>query len=95
MLFEWDSKKAALNIKKHRISFQIACTIFNDPLHLSIVDLDTTSEERWITMGRAINNVLLVVVHTYKHRHAKVDIIRIISARKASKKEKIDYEEGV
>ncbi|OGQ18052.1 MAG: hypothetical protein A3B70_05600 [Deltaproteobacteria bacterium RIFCSPHIGHO2_02_FULL_40_11] len=95
MLFEWDHQKNSLNCKKHRISFELAASIFDDPLHLSVPDEKRHAEERWITLGRsATGELLLVVIHTYKET-LEHEIIRIISARKATKKEKKHYEEGI
>jgi uncharacterized protein len=95
MLFEWDAKKAQINLKKHGVSFEIATTIFSDPLHLSILDQKMRSEERWITVGRAGDSSTLVVVHTYIDRSNEIESIRIISARRATRKEREQYEEGI
>lgn len=91
--FEWDVAKALSNRQKHDISFDLAATIFHDPLMVSIVDKDhREAEERWLTLGQAENGKLLVVVHTY----CEVDVanagIRIISARSATKRERRQYE---
>ena len=94
MLFEWDHKKSISNIKKHSISFELAASIFDDPLHLSVLDEKRHSEERWITLGQSATGELLVVIHTYKET-LEHEIIRIISARKATKKETKQYEEGI
>ncbi len=85
---EWDSKKAESNIKKHGVSFEEASTIFGDPLSLTIDDpLHSTNEARMVQIGISHKNRLLVVVYT-----ERLDNIRIISARKATKKERITYE---
>ena len=94
MLFEWDHKKNISNIKKHHISFELAASIFDDPLHLSVPDEKGHTEERWITLGQSVTGELLVVIHTYKET-LEHEVIRIISARKATKKEKKQYEEGI
>ena len=94
MLFEWDRKKNVSNIKKHHISFELSASIFDDPLHLSVLDEKRHSEERWITLGQSATGELLVVIHTYKET-LEHEIIRIISARKATKKETKQYEEGI
>jgi uncharacterized DUF497 family protein len=94
MLFEWDPEKNASNIKKHRISFEIAITVFDDPLHLSVLDHKTRHEERWMTIGPAVTGAIIVVVHSYKELR-ELEIIRIISARHATRKEKKQYEEGI
>jgi uncharacterized DUF497 family protein len=89
--FEWDSRKARSNLSKHGIGFEEASTIFGDFLSLTIPDPDhSITERRYITMGRAFNGKLLVVVHTDRS-----DNIRIISARRASRRERRFYEQGV
>lgn len=95
MLFDWDPVKARTNLKKHGVSFELAITIFSDPLHLSIPDGKSVGEERWVTIGRAGNASTLVVVHTYKERSSVGEVIRIISARMATRKERKEYEEGI
>jgi len=88
LLFEWDLEKAKTNLGKHGISFVEASTAFKDPLSLTIDDpLHSIDEQRFVLMGMSFNNRLLVVVHT-----ARGDNIRIISARKATKKEREYYE---
>ena len=94
MLFSWDPDKAEANIKKHGISFEMAQTVFDDPLHLSTLDVKRHGEERWITVGMAVNMSVLIVVHTY-YSEKENEIIRIISARSATRKEKKQYEEGI
>jgi uncharacterized protein len=85
--FDWDPKKAASNIKKHGVSFEEAATAFGDPESLTIADPDhSDQEDRWILLGFSSSANLLVVVHTERG-----DIIRIISARRASKKEQRMY----
>ena len=88
LTFEWDSRKARSNFAKHGVGFQEASTIFGDPLSLTIPDPEhSLSEERYITVGRAFSGKLLVVVHTERG-----DNIRIISARRASRRERKFYE---
>jgi uncharacterized DUF497 family protein len=92
--FEWDPAKAKQNIQKHGVSFQRAGTIFRDPHAISIFDGEhSQEEERWVTMGRDSGAILLVVSHTFHEVNASSYSIRIISARKATKKEKRQYEE--
>lgn len=91
--FEWDVFKAASNRKKHNVSFEIAATIFKDPLTITIFDSKHSDvEDRWITMGLAGNKSILVVVHTYKDIDYDHAIIRLISARKATKNEIRQYQ---
>lgn len=90
MDFKWDTKKAKLNIEKHRISFEEATTVFYDPYAKIGHDPDHSDEEdRFILIGHSQRNNLLFVVHMYKESDK---IIRIISARKATKNEKRDFE---
>ena len=88
LTFEWDLRKARSNLAKHGVGFKEASTIFGDPLSLTIPDPEhSLSEERYITVGRAFSGKLLVVVHTERG-----DNIRIISARRASRRERKFYE---
>lgn len=91
MKFRWDSKKATLNQKKHKVSFEEASTVFFDPLAKLATDpAHSKGENRMILIGHSQKSNLLFVVHIYKEEN---DIIRIISARKATKNEKKDYEQ--
>jgi uncharacterized protein len=90
MNFEWDSRKAELNLAKHRISFEEATTVFDDPLSVTAVDPDhSVSENRYLTFGMSYRGVLLQVSHTERG-----DSIRIVSARRATKSEIRIYEEA-
>jgi uncharacterized DUF497 family protein len=87
--FEWDEGKAAKNRVKHGISFEEASTAFADPLSITIGDpLHSEEENRFVLIGKSEWFNTLVVVHLEKN-----DTIRIISARKANKKERKAYEE--
>ena len=91
LLFEWDPSKARRNIETHGVSFDEASTTFKDTLSLTIHDpLHSDEEDRFILIGNSIKNRLLVVVHTEIGNK-----IRIISARKATKKERKQYEENI
>ena len=82
--------KARTNLAKHGVSFEEAATVLGDPLSLTIPDPEhSLTERRHITMGKAFNGKLLVVVHTDRD-----DNIRVISARRASRRERRFYEEG-
>jgi uncharacterized DUF497 family protein len=86
--FEWDEEKAISNLKKHRVSFEEAATIFNDPRISTISDPDhSETEERYISLGKSVIMRLLSVIHTFREER-----IRLISARKATKAEKTTYE---
>ena len=90
LLFEWDPSKARRNIETHGVSFDEASTTFKDTLSLTIHDpLHSDEEDRFILIGNSIKNRLLVVVHAESGNK-----IRIISARKATKKERKQYEEN-
>ncbi len=89
MDFEWDPKKAAINVKKHSVSFEEASTVFGDPLAFTFLDPDHSElEDRFITFGMSRTHRLLVVAHT--NREART---RIISARLTTKHERKIYEE--
>ncbi len=88
LTFEWDPQKAQSNIEKHGVSFEEASTAFRDPFSLTIDDpLHSKDEARMVQFGISNRNRLVVVVHTERG-----DNIRIISARKATKKERNQYE---
>lgn len=90
LLFEWDPKKARLNVRTHGISFDEASTAFRDPLSRTIADpLHSEDEGRFVLIGQSIRGRLLVIVHTERG-----DRIRIISARLATNKERFRYEEN-
>lgn len=90
LLFEWDTNKAKKNIKIHGVSFDEASTAFKDDLSLTIYDpLHSEEEDRLILIGNSCKNRLLVIVHIERG-----DKIRIISARKTTKKERKQYEEN-
>ena len=87
----WDNNKNAINKAKHGISFDTAKLVFNDPFHISIQDRHENGEERWQTLGLINNQVVLLVAHTV-YEENNTDVIRIISARKATKQERSRYE---
>ena len=91
LLFEWDEKKAKSNLLKHGVSFEEASTAFADDLSITIEDpLHSDDEDRFILIGLSKFSNILVVVHV-----ERADVLRIISARKASKKEQKFYEENI
>ena len=90
MEIEWDSTKAQKNEKKHQVSFLEAASVFHDPLAITGEDPDHSIDEaRFITFGLSSAGRLLTISHTYRNEK-----IRIISARRATKAEKVIYEEG-
>ena len=93
--FESDPAKAASNLRKHSVSFELASTVFWDSLAQSMPDEDHSEfEERWITMGHARDDRLLVVSHTWTEAADGTAWIRLISARPANRKERLQYESG-
>ena len=89
LLFEWDRTKASSNLRKHRVSFEEASSVFGDPMATTIEDPQVRSSEyRFVTIGQSVLGQLLIVVHTERS-----DKIRIISARKATRAERNQYEE--
>ena len=92
MQFEWDPAKAAANRKKHQVSFEEAKTVFFDDFAVQFFDDDHSSaEERFIMLGMSSNARLLVVCHCER---ARGEVIRIISARKATRSEAAFYRGG-
>jgi uncharacterized protein len=92
--FEWDKTKNQKNISKHdSISFDSVRAVFTDPLSLTLPDRVEDGEQRFKTIGTALNGVV-VVVHTIREILEGEDIIRIISARYATSPERKAYEEG-
>ena len=88
--FEWDPEKAKKNLKKHGVSFEEASTIFDDPQFISFLDDEhSADEERHITIGLSEKLRLLMAAHTERR-----NLIRIISARKATKNEEKFYNEA-
>ena len=92
MKFNWDPKKAFDNLKKHKVTFDEAVTVFYDPLAKISDDPDhSLDENRFLMIGHSSKENLLMVIHVYKEENEN---IRIISARKATKKEKKYFEEN-
>jgi uncharacterized DUF497 family protein len=93
MIFEWDAAKAEANLAKHRVAFEDAQFVWDDPLHVIIFDRIEQHEERWWAIGMAGPVAIVVVVHVYPDVDEE-DRVRIISARKATRQERRIYEEG-
>ena len=90
--FEWDPKKAAANLRKHGISFELAASIFKDPNAISIFDEDHSGEQdRWTTLGIAASGAILVVHHTFTTVGSDMVMIRLFSSRKATGTELRQY----
>ena len=93
MHFEWDKSKNEENIKKHGIFFKDAEDVFDDPFHISIMDKRFDYfEERWITIGSTKDRKIIVIGHLYYLKENGEEVMRIITARKAVKKEREQYE---
>lgn len=91
--FEWDENKNKINIKKHGVSFEEASTVFYDDYAILIADPEHSDDEnRFVLLGISKKANVLVVVHCYRKND---EIIRIISARSATKKETLKYEEKI
>jgi uncharacterized protein len=93
MRFEWDETKNIANLAKHDLSFETARDVFDDPFHVSKLDQVVNGEQRWKTIGVIGALSLIVVAHTYWDDDGD-EIVRIISARIASRHERREYENG-
>jgi len=90
MEFAWDDAKARGNLTRHGVSFHEAATIFGDSMAITFSDPDhSVGEERFLTFGVSLEGRLLAVIHT-----ARGSSVRIISARRATRRERKIYEEG-
>ena len=93
MRFTWDETKNQINQRDHQVSFELAREVFADPLALSTMDRVEDGEQRWQTVGMVDGTVILLVAHTVSEQEEE-EVLRIISARKATKYERKAYEEG-
>lgn len=95
LMFDWDPRKASMNLAKHRVSFEDTMTAFGDPLALTIFDPDhSDAEDRWVTLGLSSAARLLLVVHTHVEMGHDEVLVRIISARRPTRNEERQYEQG-
>ena len=92
--FEWDPEKADSNLRKHRVSFEVAARAFADPFALVEQDRVEDGEYRWQTLGLVEGYLLLLVAHTVWDDEGGVEVIRIISARRADRTERKRYEQN-
>jgi hypothetical protein len=92
MRWTWDEEKARRNLAKHKVSFERARFVFSDPRSFSLRE-DCETEERWLTFGLVNGVVVLAVAHTVEE-HDDEEVIRIISARRATRSEREKYEES-
>lgn len=91
--FEWDDAKAASNRRKHDVTFDEAAHAFNDEFRLTRQDRIESGEERWQTLGLVYGTLLLLVAHTIWDDEEGVEVVRIISARRATRTEKREYDD--
>ncbi len=91
--FEWDEAKNQTNQRKHGLSFEEAVQVFRDPLQVSAQDRIENGEERWQTFGMVRGVLLVMVAHTLHEEDEAETVVRIISARRADRKERRFYED--
>jgi uncharacterized DUF497 family protein len=91
-IFEWDEAKALRNLRKHGVAFDDAVGVFADPFAVMRQDRIEGGELRWQTLGRIDGHLVLLVAHTVGETQDDIEIIRIISARSADRKERKLYE---
>jgi len=92
MRFTWDEAKDRSNRKKHGIDFETAAQVFLDPLHMTREDRIVGGEQRWQSIGRVGGVLLLLVAYTVADEDEEV--LRIISARRVTRRERMEYEEA-
>jgi uncharacterized protein len=89
----WDEAKARANLIKHRVSFIQAASVLLDPLALSVFDAaHSDPEDRWFTLGQTPDGVLLAIAHTHETLDDNHSRVRLISARHATRRERLQYE---
>ena len=93
MRFDWDEDKNRSNLTKHKVSFETATAVFDDPQLVSLFDREVDGEERWHSLGLLDGMIIVLVVHTYREAEGD-EVIWIISARKATPTERRWYEKG-
>ena len=94
--FEWDEIKNRANQRKHGIGFEQASRVFFDPLHFSVLERIENGEERWRTFGMIDISMVVVVAHTIHELNGEgeaIEVVRIISARETTRKERRFYED--
>ena len=89
----WDPVKAQTNLSKHGVSFTQAASVLLDPLALTVFDAaHSDQEERWFTLGQALDGTLLAIAHTYQSTGPDTATVRLISARAATRREREQYQ---
>ena len=95
MRFEWGERKDRSNQRKHGVAFEEAAEVFADPLHVSWLDERFSAfEERWVTVGQTANGVTLTVANLFFDERGD-EVVRVISARRATNRERQAYERAV
>ena len=93
--FDWDDAKTATNLRKHEVDFRDAMTVLLDPMAMTFHDIDQSQdEERWVSVGRSSSDKLLLLIHTFVATGPSNALVRIISARAATRQERQQYEQG-
>lgn len=93
-VFDWDPTKEQSNRFRHGVSFRQAMSVFSDAHAVTVYDTNhSDQEDRWVTIGQTANGLLLVLVHTHHRINSQKVLIRIISARRATRRERRNYEE--
>ena len=93
--FEWDDVKAESNLAKHGVDFMDAMSVLLDPLAMTRFDDEHSDDgERWVSVGRAGNGQLLLVIHTFSATGSNLALVRLISARPVTQREREQYEQG-
>ena len=97
MQFTWEERKNRANQRKHGVSSETAALVFDDPYHLSTEDREVEGELRWQTVGVVKGKQILLVAHTLSEsvNEGDEEVIRIISARKATPQERSIYAQGI
>lgn len=98
MRIEWDAAKSESNKTKHGIAFERAQLVFDDPCCLTFLDRVVNGEERWQAIGLIAGIVIIVVVHTYRVEESEgksKEVVRIISARRATRREREIYAQAI
>ena len=94
--FEWDEAKADANARKHGVTFELVSTVFHDPRLLTVADLEhSDTEERWFSVGCASHGVVLPLAYLWSGTDPAATNIRLISARKSTQAETLQYLEGL
>jgi uncharacterized DUF497 family protein len=94
--FEWDEIKAAANLRKHGVSFELASTVFSDPRLLTVADLEHSEiEDRWFSIGWASNGAMISIVYLWSEPDPATIKVRLVSAREATSAETRQCEENL